>query len=153
MRRFKCLVAMMLVLSFLIMPATSVNAAEKSTAKTNVSASGFDFIELEERTVLNGQTIIWNGGNIDGFFLPGGTNVFFQVNAPQDSYVVLEVYRKTSNGIFEQITRVPTTITAGGGVSITLDNGYLSQTGWYLFGLQSYNLSPRTFTGFVGVTY
>lgn len=153
MKRFKSLVVIMLALSLVFIPVARVNAVEKSDVKTNVTSSSFDFIELEERTLMNGQTTVWSGGNGDGYLLPGGTSVFFQVNASNDSYVVLEVYRKSNSGVYDQITRVPATISGGGAVSITLDNGYLSQTGWYLFAIQSYNLSPRTFTGFIGITY
>lgn len=155
MKKLRTIVATLLLLSIILGPITSINASAKvapvKTSTTQVVPFAFDWVWLEEKTINNGEIGLWGGTNNQGFLIPKGARIMFQANANQYSYVDLIIYKKAADGQFYEFSSFTTTIPSGGATG--LDPAPLTESGYFKFGIRSYNLSPATFSIVIGMDY
>ncbi|WP_077610604.1 hypothetical protein [Clostridium sp. Marseille-P2415] len=144
MKKMKSIILVMLVLSIILLPAINANAAVKETQVQTKASSGSDY-ELEERKIRGGGTIIWDNSD-EGYYLRRGSNITFQVNAEQDSDVVLEVYRKESKGVYTQVDEYTVSINEGGSTGVFFD---ILKSGRYAFGVRNLNSTYGRFSGWI----
>ncbi|WP_313132623.1 hypothetical protein [Anaerocolumna sp.] len=155
MKNLKTIIATLLIFTTVLSPMASVNASAKAasvkTSTTQVAPLGFDYLDLGEKTISNGQIGMWSGTNDAGYLIPKGANIMFQCNANQYSYVDMIIYKKGADGQFYEFFSMPATIPSGGGVSTGPD--ILTESGYFAFGIRSYNLSPATYTVIIGMDF
>lgn len=146
-RKLKLVFSLLLLMCLFIGQTCTVAAAETMSDEDIISR--LDFMYLDEITLNNGQTHIWdNGGN--GFYLYDNVTICYQVNnsSPRTALVDAIVYKMQPDGRW-------TPIRMNSRALISSNTGYamygitIPETGQYAFGVKSYSLSPLALSSVV----
>lgn len=153
---FKFITAITFATTLLVNPFLSSSTALAATTNqmtkeinSTIPANGyFSMLELDSRTISNGQTIIWAGTNNEGYLLPK-CNMSFQINVDPNYDVAIQmiIYKKNSSGQFVEIQKIFTTANKGSGVSIGA--GGIVDSGYYAVGVRSFTLNTVTLSGYL----